>query len=197
MEASTLKRKSGLYYKGELVKNLQEQDFDLIFGDKDKYGLRLTEGGRYMGNLTGGIPYDQGTLETYDGMTIYGEFADGKADGPGMCTIDSTGAKYIGPFRDNRINGRGVMLYPNGIKERGYFKNGVLTQETAESKSAARPEVSWTAPSQYNTDVTEGTFHVELCIRSEVQIESITITLNGKNVVNKDARNLGKRNNAL
>lgn len=197
VEKSTLKRKAGLYYKGELVKNLQEQDFDLIFGDKDGYGLRLTEGGRYMGNLMDGVPEEQGTLETYDGMTIYGEFADGKANGSGMCTIDSTGAKYIGPFRDNIINGRGVMLYPNGIKKRGYFKDGVLTQEIVESKSTAKPEVSWSAPSQYNTNVTEGTYNVKLCVSSKEQIESVTIVLNGKEVVNKDTRNVEKRNNDL
>lgn len=197
VEKATNKRKSGVYYKGELVKELSEQDFDLIFGDKDGYGLRLTEGGRYMGNLMNGVPEEQGTLETYDGISIYGEFTDGQANGLAMCEIDSSGAKYIGQVRDNQITGRGVMYYPNGTKKRGNFRNGECVQETAESKSTPKPEVTWTAPDQYNVNVTEGTYTVKLCVSSPVQIESVQLFVNGKSVVNKDARNATRRSNDL
>ena len=196
IEQATSKRKSGVFYKGELVKELPEQDFDLIFGDKDGYGLRLTEDGRYMGTLLDGVPEDQGTLETYDGISIYGEFSDGKANGLAMCEIDSSGVKYIGQMRDNSMSGRGVMIHPNGIKEKGYYKNGVLTQESAE-KGTSKPDVSWTAPDQYNTNVTVGTYTVKLCIGSAKPVESVQIFNNGKSVVNVDTQGAKKRNNEL
>ncbi|MBR2200875.1 MAG: caspase family protein [Bacteroidales bacterium] len=198
VEKSTLKRKSGVYYKGELVKELPEQEFDLIFGNKDGYGLRLTEGGRYMGNLQNGIPNGQGTLDTYDGLSIYcDDFEDGLANGYGMCVNSNNGTKYIGQIRDNKISGRGLMMYPNGTREKGTFRDGVLTQETAMSANIQKPDVGWNAPQQYNTNVTEGSYTVKLCVSSSSPIEEVSLFLNSKPVVNKNVTGVKKANDPL
>ncbi len=197
VEQSTLKRKSGLYYKGELVKEMPEQDFDLIFGDKNGYGLRLTEGGRYTGNLMNGTPEGQGTLETYDGLSIFCDFEDGLANGHGMCENSNNGTKYIGQIRDNKISGKGLMYYPNGTQEKGTFRDGVLTQETAMSANIQKPDVGWNAPLQYNTNVTEGSYTVKICVSSSSPIEGVSLYLNNKPIVNKSTTGVKKANDPL
>lgn len=197
VEKASGKKKSGFYLKGELVKTMPEQDFDIIFGDKEKYGLRLTSDGRYMGNLVDGEPEGQGSLETYDGYTIIGEFQMGMANGLAMCENRSLGEQYVGQLRDNKITGSGTMYYANGTKVRGMFKDGKLTRETAESNSTAKPEVSWTAPNTFNAEVTEGTFTVKLCVRSAAPITEVSIWDNNVRKVNMPARGYKKRNSDL
>jgi len=190
-------KKAGLYYKGTLAKEIPEQEFDLIFGSKDGYGLKLTDGGRYMGNLLNGEPEGQGTLETYDGLSIIGEFEMGMANGLAMCENRSIGSRYVGQLRDNKISGRGTMFYANGTKVKGVFRDGELAQETAESKSTAKPEVSWDAPNTYSKEVTEGSFSVKLCVRSSVPVDEVAIWDNNVCKVNTATRAYKKKNNDL
>ncbi|MCR5453807.1 MAG: caspase family protein [Bacteroidales bacterium] len=197
LDKATGKKKSGFYLKGELVKEIAEQDFDLIYGDKEKFGIKLTEGGRYMGYLIDGAPEGQGSLETYDGMTIIGEFQMGMANGLAMCENRGIGSKYVGQIRDNKMTGSGTMYYANGTKIKGLFRDGQLTRETAESSSATKPEVSWTAPSTFNIEVTEGSFTVKLCVRSAVPVDEVAIYDNNICKVNTPTRGYKKKNSDL
>ncbi|MBQ1697562.1 MAG: caspase family protein [Bacteroidales bacterium] len=191
-------KKSGLYYKGSFVKEIPETDFDLIFGSKDGYGLRLTEGGRYTGNLIGGEPSGAGMLETYNGLSIYGEFDEGMANGQGMCEDAATGSRYIGQFRDNKMTGRGSMYYANGTKQKGYFKDGKLTQEVAEASGTSKPEVSWVMPQKYSEEVTEGKYTVKICVGSTVPVSEVAIYDNKNPKINKATRGyIEKKGNDL
>ncbi len=192
-EKATDSKKSGLYRNGSLALTMPEQELDLIFGDKEGFGLKLTETGRYAGNLMAGEPNGQGMLETYDGRLIIGEFEDGMANGQGFCENNTTGNRYIGQMRNNKMTGRGTMFYANGTKQKGYFKDGQLAQETVEAR-IAKPVVSWTAPQNYSMDVTEGTFVVKLCVNSTVPIDEVSISDNGVVKVNKATRGYAMKN---
>ncbi|MBD2772856.1 hypothetical protein ICL16_12425 [Iningainema sp. BLCCT55] len=48
---------------------------------------------------------------------------DGKKHGKGLC-IYATGYRYKGEYRNNQPNGRGVMLFPNGMRQEGIWVNG-------------------------------------------------------------------------
>ncbi|MBR4324173.1 MAG: caspase family protein [Bacteroidales bacterium] len=190
-------KQEGLYYKGSFVKEIPETEFDLIFGSKNGYGLKLTEGGRYTGNLVGGEPTGQGMLETYNGLSIVGEFDEGMANGQGMCEDASNGSKYIGQFRNNKMTGRGTMFFANGTKQKGYFKNGKLTQEVAESNNIEKPIISWKAPSTYNSEVTEGRYKVQICVSSSAAVEEVAIYNGTVQIINTSARGTVRKNDPI
>ncbi len=67
----------------------------------------------------------QGVLVYPSGDKYVGQFRDGKMEGQGTL-MSSDGAKYVGAFKNNMLNGQGVLVRPNGVKYVGEFKNNKI-----------------------------------------------------------------------
>jgi hypothetical protein len=78
----------------------------------------------------------------YPNRNIYvGEFRNGVREGKGQILIVDLGqstnnairsdrtAKYIGQFKNDRINGHGTWIYDNGEKFEGDFVNNILVKK--------------------------------------------------------------------
>lgn len=171
------KKKSGVFRGGQLSQPIQEKELDLIYGSKNGYGIRLTQSGRYQGNLENGEPHGQGMMNYYTGRLYVGEFEDGMANGQGMCE-DKDGKKYFGDFMDDEITGKGIMYYPDGTKKQGYFTNGEISKEKFVT-TVEKPGVSWSKPQLFTTTVSETEFKVTLCVSSRVAPDEVILYDNG------------------
>ena len=82
----------------------------------------------------------KGTYIYPDGSKYVGQFKNERMDGHGTLTSQD-GAKYVGEFQDNKLNGHGILVRPNGIKYVGKFKNnkihgqGVMTSPDGKKMS--------------------------------------------------------------
>jgi len=65
----------------------------------------------------------QGTVTWPDGMKYVGEFRDGKMDGQGTLTWPQ-GRRYVGGFKDDKCDGQGVETRPNGTNLQEEWKDG-------------------------------------------------------------------------
>ena len=55
-----------------------------------------------------------------------GDFVDGQFYGIGKYYFSETGKVYEGEFRNNNMEGKGVMTWPDQSKYEGEFKNGKI-----------------------------------------------------------------------
>lgn len=172
------KKKAGIWRNGELANPLEEKELDLVYGSKNGYGIKLTEKGRYQGNLDLGLPSGRGMMDYYSGVLYVGEFENGKANGEGMSEDKNTGVKYFGEFTDDAITGRGVMYLADGTKLKGNFKDGELSKESLVA-SVAKPQVSWSTPQAYITNTNESQIKVSLCVSSRVDPDEVLVYVNG------------------
>ena len=173
------KKLIGVWRDGQLVNPLEEKELDLIYGSKNGYGIKLTESGRYQGNMENGLPSGQGMMNFYSGSFYVGEFAHGKANGEGMSEDIKTGVKYVGEFTDNAITGKGIMYLADGTKQKGFFKDGQLVEEKFVA-SVQKPSVSWTSPQMYTTTTGESTAKVSICVSSRVDPDQVLLYVNGE-----------------
>jgi len=108
----------------------------LAFADGGKYvgemqgGLRQgqgtytwPDGRKYVGTFRDGLPNGQGTYSFPNGESYTGEFHDNRREGQGTYSWPD-GRKYVGTFRDNRPNGRGVFTWASGKRYEGEVANG-------------------------------------------------------------------------
>lgn len=193
VDKTTGKKFIGIFRDGELRQELEEKELDLIYGSKNGFGVKLTEAGRYHGALELGIPMGQGMMEMNDGFTVIGEFDEGMANGQCVAENRITGVTYSGQFKNNKMTGRGVMEYPDGTKDRGYFKDGKLSQEQVSDK-IARPQISWTAPSTYISQTDEGNVVVKICVSSQAEVDEVAILVNGTPKVKKPTKGYALKN---
>ena len=74
----------------------------------------------------------------YESRNIYeGNFKNNKRDGKGSFTLKKNGKKkeiYEGNWKENEKHGEGVIIYPNGNKFEGFWKNGKLIKGKYYSK---------------------------------------------------------------
>ena len=183
--ADRKERISGIFRSGELITPKPEKDLKLIYGDKNGFGIRLTESGRYSGNLKDGVPEGQGIMQCYNGFTIVGEFHNGMANGKGTMENTQAGVRYIGEVKNNLAEGQGTVYYADGTSEKGYFVKGNLVNEKPQDTNVAKPEVSWTSPQPVNTETTEQKITVQLCVASKTPVSEVVITVNGQIQVKK------------
>jgi hypothetical protein len=61
------------------------------------------------------------------GGKYVGEWKDGKLDGQGTFTFFN-GEKYVGGWKSDRQHGRGAYIYPDGRSDKGIWKDGKLVQ---------------------------------------------------------------------
>ena len=181
----TRKKVSGVFINGELVKEKPESDLKLIYGDKNGFGIRLTETGMYSGALKNGVPEGNGFLACYSGWTITGEFRNGISYGKGTLENVSEGKRYIGDIKNNAANGQGTLYYADGTSTTGYFKDGELVTEKPQDTNVAKPEVSWTTPQMINTETEETKTTVKLCVSSKTPVSEVIVTVNGTPQVKK------------
>lgn len=68
----------------------------------------------------------RGVLDGAGGKYV-GEWKDGKLDGQGTFTFFN-GEKYVGGWKSDRQHGRGAYIYPDGRSDKGIWKDGKLVQ---------------------------------------------------------------------
>ena len=91
------------------------------YGETINYG----NGGRYVGDVSNGVPHGQGTYTWADGSKYVGEFKNGKKHGQGTLTFGKgewEGAKYVGEFKNGKYHGQGTFTYASGNKYVGEWK---------------------------------------------------------------------------
>ncbi len=65
-----------------------------------------------------------GTYHFPNGDKYVGQFKNGKLDGRGTYTF-TQGHQYVGNFKENNFHGVGTMVYRNGNRKQGRWENGV------------------------------------------------------------------------
>ena len=76
----------------------------------------------------------QNFYKTLDGSTLVGEFKNDIPDG--KCTEKiSDGTIYYGPIKKGLKNGLGNLLFANGDRFGGHFKNGNMSNGQYDSKT--------------------------------------------------------------
>lgn len=134
------------------IKNINETKIitENEYGQEQRF--ILSDGCTYVGNITNGVPNGVGKKMWSDGAVYVGEFVKGKRTGKGRLMwpngdfyeggfvngaregigkfIWSNGDTYEGEFTNGKMTGNGTMI-KNGIKQIGYFENGILKGEDA------------------------------------------------------------------
>ncbi|NUM32956.1 MAG: trypsin-like peptidase domain-containing protein [Candidatus Brocadiae bacterium] len=67
--------------------------------------------------------YGQGIMTCPNGEKYVGEFKNGKMNGQGTYTWPD-GEKYVGEYKDGKMNGQGTYTWPDGEKYLGEYKDG-------------------------------------------------------------------------
>lgn len=184
-------KQSGLWQNGNFIKSVDENEFPLIYGEKNGFGIRLTQWGRYSGQLVNGLPNGMGSLRWYDGRVSVGNFfKDGSVIGEGL-TEWPNGDRYVGSHYWGMANGKGTLYLADGTVVEGNWENGqYLENRPVVNNTVARPEVSWTTPQYYNTESTESKTTIKLCVTSKAAIQEVTISVNGETVVKTAPKHL-------
>ena len=91
-----------------------------------KPAVKLENGSVYQGGWDEkGNRHGAGTLITENGAKIVGYFKDNKIEGKGR-SIDPNGLVYQGDFKEGKFEGEGKFLRKSGAKFEGSLKNGKL-----------------------------------------------------------------------
>lgn len=91
------------------------------YSETPKEGISLPDG-TFKGVLKDGKP-SWGTLTDLCGIIYEGEFQDGKIQGKGIITFPE-GQRYEGDFVNEKFEGSGMYTWPNGNRYEGDFVNG-------------------------------------------------------------------------
>jgi hypothetical protein len=87
--------------------------------------VKLTDGKKYKGQLSNGVPHGEGRMKWANGEVYVGHWKKGKRSGHGKMRYEDPNFIYIGEWLDDAIH-RGTMKYPDGSKYVGYFKNDAM-----------------------------------------------------------------------
>ena len=121
----------GSYLKKDLKRDGKTRDFTGEFGSspgkRDGKGTgAVYKNGNLQFTFDGEYKNDKlirGTITWPSGQKYVGEFKDGKVNGQGTHTWPS-GEKFVGEFKDGEENGQGTYTYSNGEKFVGEYKDG-------------------------------------------------------------------------
>lgn len=111
------------------------RDFTGEFGSipGQRYGKgysKIYKDGNLVGTFFGEFKDNNNTQGTYkwpNGRKYVGEYKDGKMDGKGTFTF-SNGDKYVGEWKDNKLNGQGTYTHADGTVEKGIWENNKLIE---------------------------------------------------------------------
>ncbi len=104
----------------------------------------FTNGDKYIGNFKDNYSHGNGTLYYADGSKMTGEWAEGEyigdkemtakqgegcvsgdcKNGKGTYIYEGAEAKYVGEFKNNLADGKGICYYANGERYEGQWSNG-------------------------------------------------------------------------
>lgn len=88
----------------------------------------LPDGGRYRGEVQGGLLQGPGRLDYRDGSWYSGEFKDGQLHGPGEWH-GAHGERYVGAFQYGAFDGQGQLSQTDGSRYEGGFAEGRFAGE--------------------------------------------------------------------
>ena len=117
------------------------------YSETPKEGISLPDG-TFKGVLKDGKP-SWGTLTDLCGIIYEGEFQDGKIQGKGIMTFPE-GQRYEGDFVNEKFEGSGMYTWPNGNRYEGQFANG---------KFEGRGIYTWANGERYEGDFVNGEQH--------------------------------------
>ena len=117
------------------------------YSETPREGISLPDG-TFKGVLKDGKP-SWGTLTDLYGIIYEGEFQDGKIQGKGIMTFPE-GQRYEGDFVNEKFEGSGMYTWPNGNRYEGQFANG---------KFEGRGIYTWANGERYEGDFVNGEQH--------------------------------------
>ncbi len=106
----------------EIAANVLRHLFSQAAADSSATVDNASDDGNYDGDIVDGKMHGYGTY-ILDGDKYVGEFKNDKIDGQGTLTW-SNGDKYVGEWKDNVRHGSGTLTYSDGREYVGEFKNG-------------------------------------------------------------------------
>lgn len=134
----------GAVYVGEFVEGIKQGYGTFVFPDKRVYEgqfnddkingngkLTTPDGKVYEGEFVKGKRTGNGRLMWPNGDFYEGEFVNGAREGIGKF-IWSNGDTYEGEFTNGKMTGNGTMT-KNGVRQSGYFENGILKSSNEQS----------------------------------------------------------------
>ncbi len=81
----------------------------------------LKDGSVYKGNFKNGKRSGRGILENEKKLSIYeGYFRENKKNGIGY--LKTKNYQYFGPFKDDKKYGKGLIIFNNGSRFQGWFR---------------------------------------------------------------------------
>ena len=112
--------------KGQQIKSDGSKFVGLFINGKVIDGIANYSGGaEYFGKFKNDKPHGQGTFAYVDGSKYVGEWRDGKMDGDGIKTWKD-GRKYSGKFKNDKPHGQGTFIYTDNSKYTGMWKDGKM-----------------------------------------------------------------------
>jgi hypothetical protein len=122
-------RNEGVWKDGKFlrIKKLNFKQKDTFDNDGQKI-LRYTNGDKYIGELSNGLPNGRGTYTYSYGDKYEGDFRNGFPDGFGAYTFPS-GEKYVGEFKQGKMHGYGTREFLDGKHQEGIWDKGHFISE--------------------------------------------------------------------
>lgn len=113
-----MEKSEGIKYEGEFKDSLPHGSGKFVYppetpGNSEKYVSRPV--GTYEGRVERGLAQGKGTFTFLDGSKYIGDFKDNKMEGKGRMT-NANGVIYDGGFERGRPNGQGTVIFPDGRK---------------------------------------------------------------------------------
>ena len=104
--------------------NLLGPIIDALKNTNSKVEIQKLENGTYEGELINNIKEGNGKFIYNDGEFYIGQFKNNKFNGKGVIFYDKNKIKYEGDFLNDKYNGLGTLFYKNGEFYIGQFKDG-------------------------------------------------------------------------
>ena len=129
---------NGTFYRGEYKKaswifgTYKDASYATVYigefndGKYDGKGiLKSKEGFIYTGEFKKDKFHGKGKKTNYDESEYEGEFEIGEYSGTGKLTSPNKKSSYLGEWKNNKRNGKGVITYLTGYTEVGTWLNGI------------------------------------------------------------------------
>ena len=113
------------FYTGEFKNYKPYGRGKITYPNGDTYVGFVISGLDQSGNKVNGNRHGQGTMTFPDERKYVGEWKNNKLNGQGTMTFPD-GRKYVGEWKNNKLNGQGTMTFPDGRKYVGEWKDNQI-----------------------------------------------------------------------